>query len=426
MIGHALILCGAIAAIGAAAPKVPDFVIVVTGDELLDGLYPDGHTAFLARTLRPLGFRCVRSMVVDDSRADIEQALAEASAKAPLVIVTGGLGPTENDVTREAISEFAQDPLVIQPDVLAAMERRFKQPGEPLRPNLRRQCLVPSRGTYLKNPSGSAVGLVFELPAGLIVALPGPPRELQPMVLQELIPYLSRRYGTRPPARSFSLRFVGLGQSQISHVLDERIHMSPQVLVSSQFEGMRVDYTFFVRDDTPQAQAMLDTLKRQILAELGDNVYADDATSLEELVGRLLHSRGATLAVAEAATGGSLAAALTAAPAAAAVLAGAYAAPSEEKLRALVAVPGPPWKTAETAARRAALLAEATARAAGADWAIAIGDPQQHGTAHSVEVALRPPDGRIETRSFTLRGAGDLARAFLITQLLDTLRRKLR
>ena len=133
-----LLIIGCFSVALAAPPaKMPDYVIVVTGDELLDGLYPDAHTAFLARTLRPMGFRCVRAMIVDNSRAEIREALSEATAKARLVIVTGGLGPTENDVTRQALSEYTKIPLAEHPDVLAEIERRFKQPREQLRPNLR-------------------------------------------------------------------------------------------------------------------------------------------------------------------------------------------------------------------------------------------------------------------------------------------------
>ena len=100
------------------------YMIVVTGGELLAGVYPDGHTQFLTRTLHPLGLQCVGSMCVDDKRTDIEEALRFATGKAPLVIVTGGLGPTDNDITREALSAFTKIPLKENPDALKEMARR--------------------------------------------------------------------------------------------------------------------------------------------------------------------------------------------------------------------------------------------------------------------------------------------------------------
>ncbi len=109
-----------------AAPPT-EYMIIVTGEELLRGVYPDGHTCFLTRTLRPLGCRCVGSMCVDDNRDDLKRALGFAVKYAPLVIVTGGLGPTANDITRETLADFTGIPLREQPEVLAEMERRFHQ-----------------------------------------------------------------------------------------------------------------------------------------------------------------------------------------------------------------------------------------------------------------------------------------------------------
>ena len=180
-----------------ADEHVVDYSILVTGNELLTGVYPDGHTHFLTRTLRPLGLRCVGSMSVDDQAADIQQALQFACSHSRLVIVTGGLGPTDSDITREVLSEFTGIALAEHPDVLQSMEQRLNTPRDKLRANLRRQTRVPTRGTYLTNAAGSAVGLVFEAEKAIIVALPGPPRELQPMVRDALVPYLARRFGTR-------------------------------------------------------------------------------------------------------------------------------------------------------------------------------------------------------------------------------------
>lgn len=413
---------------GAAPPTaVPDYMIVVTGGELLAGAYPDGHTAFLTRTLLPMGFHCVRSTIVDDSRADIQEALRQATAKVPLVIVTGGLGPTENDVTRPALAELTGIPLAEKADVLAEFERRFKQPQQGLRPNLRRQALVPTQGTYLKNGGGTAVGLVFEMPAAVVVALPGPPRELQPMVLHELVPYLTRRYGTRPPALSIGLRFVGVGQSQISHVLDEHVHLSPEIVVGSTFEASRVDFTFSLRDDTPENRARLETLKQRILKELGEYVYADDTTSLEEHVCRLLAHKRQRLTIAEAGSGASLAAALAGAEHAEGVLAGAHVATSEQQLRRMLRVPDAAWAAANTAAQRLGLIAAAVSSDTGAEWAVVVGDLQQDPAgARRVKVALRQPNGQVEIVQLAPRGSGELARANLATQLLDQLRRRLK
>jgi nicotinamide-nucleotide amidase len=418
-------------AIGAAdseaVPQPTRYMIVVTGGELLSGAYPDGHTCFLTRTLRPLGLQCVGSMLVDDKQADLKEALAFATSKADLAIVTGGLGPTDNDITREAISDFTGVTLKEHPDVLAEMGRRFRVPPGELRPNLRRQTQVPTRGSYLKNANGTAVGLVFELSNAVVVALPGPPRELQPMVGDELVPYLSRRFGTRLPGCSLTLRFVGMGQSQIDQTLKDHVPLPPDITVSSQFEGSRVDFTFSLPADTPEDRARLQELRQKIMTHLGEYVYADDQTSLEQHIVKLLEARGVTLALAEAGSGGSLAAALSNTDGAQRVLAGSFVAATDEKLRRLLRVGDDHWADGMSRSQKAERLATAAADVTASQWAIAVGQtwPDENGDAF-VTVALKSPDGRMETRHVRLRGAGELARANLSTQLQDELRRKLK
>jgi len=429
--GHIAILCllgASSAALSQTTERQPAepavrYMIVVTGGELLSGAYADGHTFFLTRTLRPLGLQCVGSMCVDDRSADLQEAMKFAAARADLVIVTGGLGPTDNDITREALRDFTGIPIQEHPDVLAAMAKRFNvQTGE-LRSNLRRQTQTPTKGGYLKNANGTAVGLVFETQTGVVVALPGPPRELQPMVREELIPYLSRRFGTRSPGASITLRFVGLGQSQIDQTLKDHVPLPSEVVTSSQFEGGRVDFTFSLPRDTPEDRARLKDLQDAIVKHLGDAIYAqDDATSLETHVMRLLEARGATLTLAEIGSGGALASALNGAEGTHRVLAGAYVAPTAESLHRMLghgAQSGEELKT-ESLAREAAATA-------GSPWAIAVGEigPDVAGGL-SVEVAFREPDDRVESRKIALAGTGESARARVVTELLDQLRRKLR
>ncbi|MCU0871403.1 MAG: molybdopterin-binding protein [Pirellulaceae bacterium] len=417
---------------GADTPPPPpdkaiDYAIVVTGRELLVGAYADSHTQFLTKTLRGLGLHCVYSMSVDDAGTDIAEALRYALAKVPLVIVTGGLGPTENDVTRQSLAEFTGVPLREHPEILQDMEQRMGVPRDQMRANLRRQSQVPTRGTYLKNGSGSASGLVFDLGDKVIVALPGPPRELQPMVRDALLPYLSRRFGTRLPGCSLTIRFVGPGQSQIDQTMKDHAPLPADVLVSSQFDAGRVDFTFAFPDDNAENLARLEQLKQQTTQCLGDYIYAaDETTTLEQHVVSLLERRGVTLAIGEAGSGGSLAAALDSVEGAERQVVGAYVARTGERLRHLLRVPEATWLTAASGAEQAQLLATELAAAASAPWAVVVGDTQRddRGATH-VDVVFRHPDGHLENLRLGVR-AGDAGRAHLTTQLLDQLRRRLR
>lgn len=414
--------------VASAATTQPasEYMIVVTGAELLAGAYGDAHTSFLARMLRPLGLRCIGSMLVDDRPEDIRQAVQFARSRASLVIMTGGLGPTDNDITRQTLTQVTGVPLQEHPAVLADMERRFKTPREQLRPNLRRQTQVPVRGTYLKNNGGTAVGLVFEMDGGLLVALPGPPRELQPMVREELVPLLIQRLGARRPGCSLMLRFVGVGQSQISQTIQEKVKLPEAVTMFSQFEGGRVDFTFDLPLDGAEEKARLEDLKRQMLEHLGPYIYATDETTLEQHVAGLLASKNASLALAEVGSGGALAASLSTSQSGPAVLAGAYVAGSEETLGRMLDVPAAQWAAA-SGEQRMTLLASALAKASASEWALVVGQAQRDGGGgHVVEVMLRLPGGKTEMRRVGLRGTGELARAGATTQILDWLRKSVR
>jgi nicotinamide-nucleotide amidase len=403
------------------------YSIIVTGGELLAGAYADSHTQLLTATLHPLGLRCVGSISVDDKPADIIEALRFARQKAPLVLVTGGLGPTDNDLTRETLAEFTGIPLREHPDVLQAMEQRLGTPRDALRANLRRQTRVPSRGSYLGNRNGTAVGLVFELDDATIVALPGPPRELQPMVREQLVPYLIRRYGVRSPGCSLTLRFVGLGQSLVDQTLEDHVTLPANVTLSSGFEAGRVDFTFSLAGDTPEDRARLQQLKEDVLRHLGQYVYAEDAeTSLEQRVLRLLGARGEMLAIVDSGTGGVLAAGLAGCGSDAGALAGCLLASTEDGLRRMIAVDHDRWSACTTEVQRVELLAETAADCAGSRCAIAVGQPRRDANGGSyVEAAFRLPNGVGRTAQLHLRGTSPSDRSRLATELLDRLRRLL-
>lgn len=401
------------ASLHAIEQKHLDYTIVVTGEELLRGVFPDAHTAFITRTLHAHGCHCISSAIVDDKVRDIQDAVRAAAQKAPLVIVTGGLGPTVNDVTRDALAELTGIKLYEQPDVLAAMEQRHKTPRDQIRPNLRRQTLVPTRGTYLKAAAGTAVGLVFDWSGKIVVALPGPPRELQPMVKNELAPYLRQKFGVRSPGSSITVRFVGIGQSLIDQSMSQHVPLPPDVIVGSQFEGGRVDFEFMLPGNGPDQETRLKELAAKIRQHLGDYIYAEGDTTLEQQVARTLLARGAKLTLVEIGSGGRVAASLAGLPETVKLLKGAHMAPSDEAMQALV--------KSDSGALKA------LARAAGSEWAIVTGAIVTDGAgARSCTVLFRLGSERWEQVRVPIQGSSDSAYAGLITQIWDRLRRLLK
>jgi len=399
-----------------------DYMLVVTGEELLRGVITDSHTSFITRTLHLLGAHCVGSMIVDDRREDIRQAVQLATTRAPLVIVTGGLGPTVNDVTRPALAEATGIPLVESEDLLRAMERGFNQPRDQLRANLRRQTLVPSRGAWLGNGQGTAAGLVFETGSNVVVALPGPPRELQPMVTLALVPYLERRFGARPPGTTLTLRFVGVGQSPIDQTMRESVPVPSDVLVSSLFEGGRVDFTFALPGRSMEDSNRLRRIAAGLREKLGANIYGEGDLTLEEHVGDLLERKGGKLAVVEVATAGRLAASFESARGADRFLAGAWSAPTQGSLRKLLGLP--PGQAAGEASRSGEELAGVACRIAGARWAVVVSEARTdpNGTRFAW-LGFGGPGASWQTHRLALQGAGEPLQAAAVTTILDQLRR---
>lgn len=403
------------------------YVLIITGNELLRGVYQDGHTQFITRKLEPLGCRCVAALCVGDTRRDLLDALKYATGHAPLVLVTGGLGPTDDDITRETLSEFTGIPIREHPDVLRRMSERFRTPAADLRPNLRRQTQTPVRGRYLENSNGSAVGLVFEASDTVIAAMPGPPRELRPMVENELIPYLAERFGIHTIGSSLQMRFVNIGESNIDHSMHQNMTLPDDLIISSLFELGRVDLTFALPGDSEADRQTLKRLESELLTHVGDFFYTDRGESLETHVLNQLDAKGFTLAVAEVGSGGALSASLSDAPNARGIYLGGWVSPSRAGMAELLgAAPDSPIRS-ENGADAAKALAELTARKMGSGWAIAVTEAESDADGNRrVWLAYGSPETGFEAKTLGVRSNGETAQKRLVTDALDAVRRKLR
>ncbi len=399
------------------------YTIIVTGGEILAGVYADAHTHFLTRTLSPLGLQCAAALAVDDNPDDIQKALKFAVDTSPIVIVTGGLGPTPNDITRETLSEFTQIPLREDPDALAALEKRFSLPSDQLRANLRRQTRVPIRGRPLTNSSGTAVGLVFDTPEACIIALPGPPRELQPMVRHELLPFLREKFGIRSPGSTMTLRFVGIGQSSIDQTIHDHLTIAPDLIITSLFQGSRVDFTFSLPNDTDSDRDRLNQLRKVLADQLNTSLYAQDSSSLEQVTLAQLRTRGNSLALVEIGSRGRLAAAFANTPGSEDFLNGSFSATTiSQAARLLGSSSEPTRSTIPTTLKSLALLA---ARQTGSDLALAVG-PVELGSDGfgAIQIGLASHNDQWITSGITLRTTPEVTDPDAVTQILDWLRRQ--
>jgi nicotinamide-nucleotide amidase len=381
------------------------YFIVVTGGELLEGAYPDAHTHYITRTLFPLGADCVGSLFVDDDRASMLSALRFATNRASVVIVTGGLGPTANDITREVISEFAGITLEEDQTLLTSMEKRLNESSETLRPNLRKQAKVPGKGNYLKNSSGTAAGLLFNSGNTIIAALPGPPRELQPMVKEELLPFFQKRFFLHEHTSRVAVRFYGIGQSLISQTIKDKINLPENTITTSFFEGMRVDFFFTLPGSDPATKSRLQKIVEDLRHYLGTYVYAEDEkTTLEEAALKSVGRNGRKMVILDLATEGMVASLFNTARGSSNVLQAVY---STSQIALLAKMIG----TEKTSVPD---LAKAAANRTGANFVLFIG--QISGT--SIPIYFGVPGELIE-RSVPFQGNQQFAAA-----IFDLLRKE--
>lgn len=405
-----------------------DYAIVVTGGELLRGVYADGHTLFLTRTLAPLGCRCVGVICVGDNREDLRDALIHTEGRAKLVVVTGGLGPTDDDITRETLSDYTGIPLREHPDALEAMMKRFGvRRRDDLRRNLLRQTLTPEKGTFLENPTGTAAGLVFDDGERVVVALPGPPRELQPMVKKALIPYLSERFGTRPIGCSLTFRFVGIGESSIDKVMHERLDLPADLMISSLFEYGRVDLTLSLPGDTARDRERLAAIEEALRKEIGEFLYSSDGSTLEESVVGALTERQASLVTAEVGSGGAIAASLNQTRGMSQTYLGGVAAASERALLELLQLSSDlSLSSGETTKQRMISLACRICERNDSDWALVVSQRiEADDGSLFVWLVIGSQVSGFDTHRVSTRGHGETGQARLVNEALERLLRRL-
>jgi nicotinamide-nucleotide amidase len=302
-----------------------DLEVVTIGTELLLGHTIDTNAAFLARTLGTVGIRVTRKTSVPDTPEDIRDAVAAALGRTGFVVTSGGLGPTRDDCTRQAIADLYGVPLLVDQAYLDRLQDRWRRLGRPgAMPEANRtQALHPAGATVLPNPRGSAPGLWLEGPLGVVVMLPGVPHELQGLTTDELVPRLARRAPDAGVTQSRTLRTTGIPESRLADLVGPlEDALAPATLAYlPTFEGVDLRLTAW-RMPPGEAEAVLARASERLLAVVGDRYYGEEAADLAAVVLERARAAGARLAVAESCTGGLVATRLTAIPGASTVFVG--------------------------------------------------------------------------------------------------------
>jgi nicotinamide-nucleotide amidase len=345
--------------------------IINTGSELMLGFVLNTHQQWLCRQLADRCYIVSRQVAVADTAETIKQAVAESLPRANLIITTGGLGPTSDDITRDMIAALLEKKLVEDPTIVASIEQFFAVRNRPMPAKTRIQAMVPEGAIVLPNANGTAPGLAMETHNGWLIMLPGPPRELRPMFTNQVLPLLERAF---PKPRSFAckvLKTTGVGES----VVEEKL----EPLLADLFkQGLEIGYCARVGEVDVRLVShgepkLIEEAERIIRHKMGSFVFGTEAESLETVIVRTLAERKQTVALAESCTGGFIANRITNVPGASAVfLAGLVTYANSAKENFLGVKP-------ETLAAHGAVselvareMAEGARQRTGADFAISV------------------------------------------------------
>lgn len=404
--------------------------VVAVGTELLLGQIVDSNSSWLGEQLALAGIDCLHQQKVGDNRARIADALRLALSRADAVICCGGLGPTQDDLTRDAIAAVMGVELELDDEVAARIEAMFSRHGRTMPMNNLRQAEVPEGASTIPQQPGTAPGLICPVGDQVIYAVPGVPWEMKEMATATIIPDLQRRAGDAAVIRSRTLRTWGMSESGLDEVLGPRMaeldasgHATIAFLASG-WEGLKVRLTVKASSAEEADRILADEVA--LLHEiLGPVVFSDDDQPMEQVVLDLCRSRGLTLGTAESLTGGLVAARLTEVPGASDVVRGSVVAYASDVKVDVLGVPEGPVVTEAAAAA----MAEGACRVLGTDLAVAttgVAGPATQEDQPAGTVCLATcVDG--EARAFTvhLPGRRDQVRQFAVITVLAALRQRL-
>lgn len=403
--------------------------ILAVGTEILLGDIVNTNAQYISKRLSEEGVFVYHQSVVGDNPDRLKQAYELAFSRADLVITTGGLGPTKDDLTKETAFEYFGMNSVCHEESLKQIKEYFAKINKPLGKTNEKQAYFPEEAIVLKNNNGTAPGCIIEEASKVLVMLPGPPREMKAMFEESVIPYL-RKY-SKEVLVSKILRVIGVGESAVAELIGDLIDNENPTVAPYAKEGEMIFRITARAESEEAAKGLIVPVEAKIRNILGDNIYGEGETTLEDILGNMLIEKGLTIATAESCTGGMVAARLINYPGiSASILEGAVTYSNEAKVRRL----GVKEKTlnifgavSEETARE---MAEGIARTSGADIGIATtgiagpGGGTKEKPVGLVYISVYY-NNEVEVKKLNLTGNRQRIRERAVTTLIDMVRRKL-
>jgi nicotinamide-nucleotide amidase len=409
--------------------------VICVGTELLLGDILNSNSQYLATELAALGVPHFYQTVVGDNLDRVHQAIEIAANRSSILIFTGGLGPTPDDLTTEAIASYFNTPLVEHPEIIADIQQKFAQSGRTMTPSNRKQALQPTGANVLPNPTGTAPGMIWQTRVGLtIFTFPGVPKEMHRMWRDTAVPFLKTQGYGRSPIYSRSLRFFGIPEAalaeQVNHLFTST---NPTVAPYAGKGEVRLRISARAANEK-EAHDLIEPIAQEIKQIAGANYYGTDEDTLASVVGALLKAKGQTLSVAESCTGGGLGQMLTDIPGSSEYFMGGVISYANRVKVELLGVNADDLAAegavSEIVARQMALGVKSKL---GTDWGVSItgvagpGGGTETKPVGLVYIGIASPDGGVEGIKYQLgnRRERELIRQMSASQALNLLRQSL-
>jgi len=403
--------------------------IISIGTELLLGAIVDTNAAYISRQLAEIGVDLYRRLTVGDNEGRIARCIEEALERADVVLCTGGLGPTVDDVTRQAVARATGRELVLDEEMLGWIEERFRGWGHPMSENNRRQAFKPEGAIAIENPVGTAPIFIVQDERGDVIVLPGVPHEMEYLMEHEVIPYLKRKLGHQEVIKTLVLRTVSIGESQVDARIGDLMESANPTVGLAAHPG-QTDVRIVAKAlSEEEADRLIAEMERRVRERLGEVIYGVGEETMAEVVVRMLAERDLTLGTVECGVDGIVSRQIFEASDGPAVLGNCLIVDTVEEAIGLLDLPRAQLKKAGDFSPQAAQAAARAGRAfLEVDFCLAVwvrapiaDDPSKRQPMH---IAL--DTGReVIVQTFQYGGHSERATGWLVNRTLDMVRRAL-